>query len=246
MAEFMIPSVSQIQRIEDAIKSIQGPGVTYSPVTGIQVRRPPTPPAQGQRPAETITFTLTGAATMGGVYLASSLSGTSSVNATNGGNLIMPMGMVNSGTNDLVAYNLGEDGLAGGWQSPTNGAYYQGRIVDYTGETPPRPIVEFYDSPLKSVLVQITGPAAGKGKYSGILRMPLGTDINATDDLVPNTLGAGGETCIVLNLPEVSQSTHDLDAPSADQVFFVGHVLQRNSDGTPVVVINGFQTSDCS
>jgi hypothetical protein len=49
----------------------------------------------------------------------------------------------------------------------------------------------------------------------------------------------------ILNALEMGPSTHDLD-PASPQVYFTGYLLQRNSDGTAVVVIDAFQTADCS
>lgn len=89
-----------------------------------------------------------------------------------------------------------------------------------------------------TVVVQVTSPLAGTGKYAGRIYLCNGGDDDGSTDL-DNGVDLGGvepQGCIVRNWVE-------LFAPSGTHLFAsgsvcVGRISQINADGTPVVDVN--------
>lgn len=97
----------------------------------------------------------------------------------------------------------------------------------------------------EDVRVKISGSASGGGKYNGNLwKNP--TSVSASGNLSEADLGTSGNSCLILNVREVGKSTHDLASSAFLPLIFPGQLVCTNSDGTPVVVIDGFQWEDCT
>lgn len=122
--------------------------------------------------------------------------------------------------------------------------------VEFTGyqtiETHPRKVCRLLDLGINTVMVKITATAAGGGKYVGSILLTPTADISASGDLTAAEIGAVGTTCRVLNASEIGVTgTWDID-PAGNQNIFFGRITKYNTDGTPIVVINGFNWGDCS
>jgi hypothetical protein len=95
-----------------------------------------------------------------------------------------------------------------------------------------------FSLPRHMVMLKVTGPDTGPGKYVVKEQIPSATDI-------PNTGAASlGEICsdgittgIMINPAEIGGSGHDIMA--TDQRLFVGYLVRVNSDGTPVYLMAG-------
>lgn len=111
------------------------------------------------------------------------------------------------------------------------------------------------------LLVEVTGDAAGGGKYTGkMLLTPPGDgtgsgllDLEAgVDDSSFGTFGQPGggsdldNNCYVFNAAEEGQATHDLTSGTPIVKHFIGVFIGYATDGKPVFAINGFDVEDCS
>jgi hypothetical protein len=93
------------------------------------------------------------------------------------------------------------------------------------------------------VVVEITSAASGGGKYNGKIIPRPASDVAATGDLAELEIGNAPDSddCLIENLMEVGQSTHELThADNTYQKFFIGMLRRTNTDGMKVVAINGF------
>ncbi len=100
------------------------------------------------------------------------------------------------------------------------------------------------------VLVKILSAASGGGKYNGIL-VPAGiAAVPASGTLNEGDFGnitSSTADCLVLNGPEVAQSTHDLTTGTPVSKIFPGVLLpMRSTTGLYVVAINGFDWKVCT
>jgi hypothetical protein len=155
---------------------------------------------------------------------------------------------VGSGQSDpfpIVATNLCEVGQ--GYGISGSHLLWLGTMIQYFPAYDPFGVKRwvFWQAPQRIMMVGITGTGAGGGAYTGVTFQATGGDISAGTGVTDSSFGSTDEDAIILNALEVDKGTHDID-PGSSQHYFIGFLLQRNSDGTPVVVINGFQTEDCT
>lgn len=94
-------------------------------------------------------------------------------------------------------------------------------------------------------LVKITGNATGGGKYTGTIWKMGSGDVATTGNLAEGDLGTTGDSCLILNVREVGQSTHDLQSSSYLPLIVPAVLVRVNADGTKVFAINTDQWEDC-
>lgn len=89
------------------------------------------------------------------------------------------------------------------------------------------------------VLVEISGPAEGGGKYLGRVLFGSCTVDESTNLAMPEGLsGDSGEDALILNPAEDGQDTHDLtdNLDSGDTVYLVGKEIGTTDTGLRIVV----------
>ncbi len=100
----------------------------------------------------------------------------------------------------------------------------------------------------RGVLVKITDPESGGGKYAGYILRPPTTAATASGDLTEAEIGVvtDATNCLILNTREVGKSTHDLASSGYLPLVFPGRIVGVTAEGKPIVVIDGAQQKDCS
>lgn len=87
--------------------------------------------------------------------------------------------------------------------------------------------------PVSAIVVKVTSPAAGGGKYVGTVYLAPTADIPASGNLTAASLGSDGADALIVNPAEAGTTGHTLTAG-----VYVGRLVRINSDGTPVVAIS--------
>jgi hypothetical protein len=114
-------------------------------------------------------------------------------------------------------------------------------LTVFVGDTP----APFLVPAELAVAAKVTRSATGGGKYNGNLFNRPTSDISPDTDLSEADLGTAGQACLILNTQEVGKSTHDLASGGFLPLIFIGLLIHTNSDGMPVVLIDGDQWEDC-
>lgn len=113
-----------------------------------------------------------------------------------------------------------------------------------------KPILEFTPSPGGSAtLVRVTAAASGGGKYTGyVVNSPTAGSITASGNLADTDVGANGASCLILNMEEAGQSTHDLTATGNVAKVFPAAYRRMSGDATPIPVyaISGVGWKNCT
>ena len=91
----------------------------------------------------------------------------------------------------------------------------------------------FNQPTIGGVVVQITGPASGGGKYNGLILEDMSSATSAGNLAMPEGM-SGAAGALVLNVEETGQSGHRI----ANGAYAVGEVVGDNN-GTAVVMIRG-------
>ena len=105
-------------------------------------------------------------------------------------------------------------------------------------------------SQTKVVVVKVNANASGGGKYTGVILTAPAAAVPLTGNLATTEIGTtptDADDTLILNMDEVSQSTHDLTAGTPKVTLFIGLLIPgAASDGKRLVVINGIDWEACS